>query len=377
MKKWFARRAAAAVLCLTLALCLAACGGKTDPPPAGGDGVTGTLSGGKGGADTGSGSGAGTAAVPEVDSEKAEQALVLLRRSMSSDDQLAGAVAYLGSREQGETAPLADWLRENCFDLAEEMPFLLEIPAERVLGAGYGDLYCIVPRDESTSLAVNHVTWQSQGNGVWPVADEVLYREEYAQPVLVFANYEEWPDEPDVEITLVTNNGLEVSWCPLADEYGCAIVPTGVDYAPMLMDFAVYGYTTGLEKPDGWEPDGAGWWLPPTDVGLADTTWVCGDWMLELCYGDCGPEYAGTAELRRFLAGDVDLTMLFSGVWRMEDDCLWLDVSTDDGTVFRGSFPILLSPSGEQMHFQRARSGEGMPFLPDGVDTVDLTRSYG
>ena len=65
--------------------------------------------------------------------------------------------------------------------------FLLEIPAERVLGGESGKLYCIVPRDESTSLAVNHVTWESQGNGVWPGADEDLYREEYAQPVRVLS----------------------------------------------------------------------------------------------------------------------------------------------------------------------------------------------
>ena len=67
---------------------------------------------------------------------------------------------------------------------------------------------------------------------MWPVADEVLYREEYAQPVLVFVNYEEWPDEPDTEVNLVTNNGLEVKWYPLTDESGCPVVPTGVNYAP-------------------------------------------------------------------------------------------------------------------------------------------------
>ena len=128
---------------------------------------------------------------------------------MAEDDQLAGAVACLGQREPNDTLPLTDWLLENSGGLVSELPFLLEIPAERILGGESGKLYCIVPRDENTSLAVNHVTWESQGNGVWPVADEVLYREEYAQPVLVFVNYEEWPDEPDTEINLVTNNGLE------------------------------------------------------------------------------------------------------------------------------------------------------------------------
>ena len=257
------------------------------------------------------------------------------------------------------------------------LPFLLEIPAERILGGESGKLYCIVPRDESTSLAVNHVTWESQGNGVWPVADEVLYREEYAQPVLVFVNYEEWPDEPDTEVNLVTNDGLEVKWYPLTDESGCPVVPTGVNYAPMLMDFGIFGAITGLDYPEDWEPAGDDWWLPPTDMGLADTDWVCDDWLMSLHYGDCDPDYAGIAELYHRFEDNTELTRVFSGVWRMEDDCLRLDLSAGVGSSLSGSFPILISPSGEEMHFQRSRSGEGVPFLPDDTDSIDLTRSYG
>ena len=99
---------------------------------------------------------------------------------------------------------------ENCLDLTAEMPVMLTIPSERVLGPGYGKLFCVIPRGENTSLAVNHITWQSQGNGLHPVADEVLYREECAQPVLVFVD----PEEPDMEINLVANGGTAVSWYP-------------------------------------------------------------------------------------------------------------------------------------------------------------------
>ena len=272
MKQCILRRALSALLCLVLALSLTACGGGTEPPETeGGSGMTGALSGGK-----------GNVSEPKDDPEKAEAGLVLLRACMAEDDQLAGAVAYLGQREPNDRSSMTEWLLENSGDLVSELPFLLEIPAERVLGGESGKLYCIVPRDESTSLAVNHVTWESQGNGVWPVADEVLYREEYAQPVLVFVNYEEWPDEPDTEVNLVTNNGLEVKWYPLTDESGCPVVPTGVNYAPMLMDFGIFGAITGLDYPEDWEPAGDDWWLPPTDMGLADTTWVCDDWLMSL-----------------------------------------------------------------------------------------------
>ena len=73
------------------------------------------------------------------------------------------------------------WMLENCLDLTAEMPVMLTIPSERVLGPGYGKLFCVIPRGENTSLAVNHITWQSQGNGLHP--DVVLLAREPEQRV--------------------------------------------------------------------------------------------------------------------------------------------------------------------------------------------------
>ena len=224
----------------------------------------------------------------------------------------------------------------------------------------------IVPRDENTSLAVNHVTWQMMGNGLHPVADEVLYREEYAEPVLVFVD----PEEPDKEVNLVTNDGVAAIWYPQEDGYGNLFLPTDEAGAPMLYDFAIYGYTTGLDYPEGWEPSGDDWWLPPTELGLADTSWLCDSWVLELRGGDAGPGYAGTADLYYAPAGYIKQDYL--GVWRMEDDCLYLKLSADSGDEIDASFPILISPSGEDLYFQRSRTGAGIPFLPDGTDSIGL-----
>ena len=80
-----------------------------------------------------------------AEAELAEESLNLLYDAMAYDDQYAGAVAYLGYRKQGDSTPLSDWLVENCAGLVEAMPFLLNIPAEHILGPGYGDLFCIVP----------------------------------------------------------------------------------------------------------------------------------------------------------------------------------------------------------------------------------------
>ena len=152
MKRLILLRFFAALVSLTLALSLPACGGQGEPPPEGGSGMAGALSGGK-----------GNVSEPKDDpddSEKAESGLDLLRACMAEDDQLAGAVACLGQREPNDRSSMTEWLLENSGDLVSELPFLLEIPAERVLGGESGKLYCIVPRDESTSLTVKHVPWE-------------------------------------------------------------------------------------------------------------------------------------------------------------------------------------------------------------------------
>ena len=383
MKNLLRRRFLPAILCMVLALGLSACGGKdTLPVETETDGAMGTLSGSKGGKDSGvgvfSGSGEETA-----EAELAEESLNLLYDAMAYDDQYAGAVAYLGYRKQGDSTPLSDWLVENCAGLVEAMPFLLHIPAERILGAGWGDLFCIVPRDENTSLAVNHVTWESLGNGVWPVPGEVLYREECAQPVLIFVNYEQWRDEPDTEIILVTNDGVEVSWCPQIDEYGFPIVPTGQDDIPMLVDFAIWGYTTGLDYPAGWEssenqdPSGD-WYLPPTDWGLADTSWTCERWLMDLNWGDSNPDYSGTAQLYYRNEEIQEYELAYFGVWRMEDDCLHLEISDGEGGYMEGRFPVLIDPSGENLHIQQDReTGVVPPFFGEDMSCTDLTLVYG
>lgn len=166
----------------------------------------------------------------------------------------------------------------------------------------------------------------------------------------------------DTEDNLMTNNGLEVKWYPLTDTSGCPVVPTGVNYAPMLMDFGNFGAATGIDYPENWEPAGDDWWLPPTDVGLADSTWVCDDWMMDLRYGGCDPEYAGIAELYHRFEDNTELTRVFSGVWRMEDDCLRLELSAGTGTSLSGSFPILSPPPAKRCIFSAHAAAREFPF---------------
>ena len=256
MKRLTLHRLASALLCLTLALSLTACGGKKKPAPAAGNGgVKGPVSSSKtdqtGQADPVKPS----EPEAEVDQELVEECLDKLGFDLKYGGY-PGAAAYLGYREKGDTSKLSDWMLENCLALTAEMPVMLTIPSERVLGPGYGKLFCVIPRGENTSLAVNHITWQSQGNGLHPVADEVLYREEYAQPVLLFVD----PEEPDMEVNLVADDGTVVNWYPQEDLYGDFILPASEEGRLLLFDFSIYTNTIAIDHPEGWEPTGDDWW---------------------------------------------------------------------------------------------------------------------
>ena len=61
----------------------------------------------------------------------------------------------------------------------------------------------------------------------------------------------------------------------------------------------------------------------------------------------------------------------------MEADCLRMDLSAGVGSAHSGRVPNIICPPGEEMHFKRSRSGEGVTFLKDDMDSIDLTRSYG
>ena len=289
MKHLIWRRFLPVFLCMALALSLTACGGKNkEPSKEETGGEAGTLSGSQGGTDSGanvlSGSEEETLG---TDSKLAEESLNLLYDAMAFDGQYAGAVAYLGYREQGDSTPLSGWLRENCAGLVEAMPFLLNIPAEHILGPGYGDLFCIVPRDETTMLTVEHITF----------TEEVLYQAKSAQPVLIFKNLDDSHPLPDVRITLEPDNGPMCGWFPEVDEYGVPRIPGDPD-APLLMDFGIWGYVTGLDYPQDWESPGDVRWDPPTAWQLAYTNWSCEHWDMEISWGDSGdPDYEGIVNL--------------------------------------------------------------------------------
>lgn len=85
--------------------------------------------------------------------------------------------------------------------------------------------------------------------------------------------------------------------------------------------------------------------------------------LLELRGGDAGPEYAGTADLYYSPAGYIKQDYL--GVWRMEDDCLYLKLSADSGDEIDAELPQSHFPLRRGSLFPALAHGRGDP-LPAG-----------
>lgn len=401
MKRVVLHRFLPALLCAAMTLGLAACGADEPPSlemestgleelfsasktaPGEDREITDASSGGPGpdgAADTPSGGQADPEDVskPAVDPEQAQESLTLLYEIMAWEDDFAGAVAYLGYREQGDPTPLPDWMRENCPGLAEEAPFLLEIPAERILGPGYGDLYCIVPRDEGTVLTVDHVAWVASEYEVGEVTDAVLYRAKCAKPVLIFTNPD--PDHalPDVRISLEADSSPYCGWFPNLDEYGWPSIPGAPD-APLLLDFGVWRYVTGLEDPQDWEDPADVRWDPPTAWQLAYTNWVCEGWYLEISWGDSNdPAYEGIVYLYRQPEEGQEQALVYTGIWRMRTGCLQMELTDGMGGLVSGSFPARMDPTGEYLYIEQDReTGVCPPFFGEDQICMDLSLAYG
>lgn len=148
------------------------------------------------------------------------------------------AAAYLGYLENIDQEAQADpyaLMQENACWLCEDLPFLLQIPQERVVGET-GELYCIVPRDENATIAVNKGIWDAE-SGACEYTD-VIYRSESGDPILLFCNGGGW--EPDTQVVITDSEGTQVVWYPQLDDNQCAMPLRNDDWEDLFFDFSPY-----------------------------------------------------------------------------------------------------------------------------------------
>ena len=138
-----------------------------------------------------------------------DPSLVIFRQAMVETPQLFAA-AFFGYVPQ-DADPLAV-IQEAAPQLCEDLPFLLAIPEENILGT-FGHLFCIVPADENATVAVNRRPWNPESQRYEET--EVLYRSEKGAPILVMCPNTDWI--PDTEIVITDTTGTVTIWSPYLD----------------------------------------------------------------------------------------------------------------------------------------------------------------
>ena len=100
---------------------------------------------------------------PETEPEQ-DASLNSLRQAMVETPQLF-AVAYFGNHNNWDSDLPVDpfeIMKAQAPQLCEDMPFLLKIPEDRIIGEN-GDLFCIVPLDVNATVAVSKGIWDDMG----------------------------------------------------------------------------------------------------------------------------------------------------------------------------------------------------------------------
>lgn len=307
-------------------------------------------------------------------SREAEQSLDWLRNRMDFPQTMFGA-AYLGYI--GETSD-GDWRLEADQAMLQQYPFLAEIDAEHIVG-NVGHLYCIVPVDEHATVSINRVQWNE--NTYTEEVTEVLYRSESGEPVLLFANLDGVAYEADTQVWMTDNRGNTCEWYPSLDGMSCLAPCVSEDGNCLSFDFTEYGwldapselapwlgdgysgvYASGLEgcwttQAAAWDIDRTAnyylWFFPEDDIGGS----VDLDW-----------QYEGSDVFEEMWSGSWTITSVMDGPSYVTISLSLVggeNYNVTDGPYYISeTYPLLISPSGEEMVMGAGLSGTCLPFMP-------------
>lgn len=240
-----------------------------------------------------------------------EASLNSLRQAMVGTPQLF-AVAYFGyhySEIPGQPVDSIAVMKEYAPELCGDLPFLLEIPEDRIIGEG-GDLFCIVPLDENATVAVSKGYWDDENSQY--IYDDMIYSSMSGEPILLYCNNAGW--EPDTQVYISDPSG-ETFWCPGTDINGFASQAPFHDFSP---------YPELLKAEHRWLKD-CGWVLPTNDQ-LIGTTWSSS------LYFEDGTEYTYAMSIQndfleaRWNEGEEHIYR--DATWELtyEDDCAVLTI---------------------------------------------------
>lgn len=307
-------------------------------------------------------------------SAEAEQSLIWLRDRIDFPQTMFGA-AYLGYVEEDSRG---DWLSAADQAMLEAYPFLAEIDENHIIGST-GHLYCIVPVDENATVAINRVQWNE--NTYTYENTEVCYRSESGEPVLFFANLNGVAYEADTQVWITDNSGNSCEWWPSLDamSYLVPCVSENGDYHSF--DFTEYGWLDSPSELAPWLSDGysgvyasglEGCWT------IQETAWGTNQTANYYLWFFPEDENGGTVDLDWQYEGSDLFEEMWGGTWEITsvmDGPSYVTISlslvggenygvTDGPYYISDTYPLVISPSGEEMVLGAGLSGVSLPFMP-------------
>ncbi len=127
------------------------------------------------------------------------------------------------------------WIKENSPVFYKNYSFVKDIPSGQIAGTPMGELYCIVPFDENSTVAINSIVHDENGNGSY---ENVIYRSESGEPVLLFCNNS--GVDGDTMVTITDSDGNKAVWFPGLDEKLMMNCPYNANYDTFVYDFTQY-----------------------------------------------------------------------------------------------------------------------------------------
>lgn len=199
---------------------------------------------------------------PEIDPALS---LVPFRQALVGTPQVF-AVAYFGYAELSSPADADRYLKEASPLLCADLPFLLSVPEENIVGQ-CGELYCIVPTEENAHITIK----QDTGDGLY---GKIIY-EGTGGPVLLLCNDDDIA--PNMEVTISpsadpTVTEGRVTWYPMLDDNGVVRMLRDEAGMEQILDFSPYWDMLDREYAD---LQSAGWTIPAREL-LIGTSWFMG-----------------------------------------------------------------------------------------------------
>lgn len=184
-------------------------------------------------------------------SQEEAPSLTQLRADLQAGDYFCG-IAFLGTLPEGDPAGLPQLLQEKGY--AEAYPFLADLPQAQIVTHEGSQVYCLVPRDQETSLTVQAYRSDAE-NGYQGEVGDTLYTDTQGQPVILIGNVSDVI--PNLQVTLVGADGTELVYHPAL---GLCDNTIALPATPKVYDFSLYSTEETPVETDflgRWTADGA------------------------------------------------------------------------------------------------------------------------